>query len=62
MFETAELGRKLSRQEYKQRVPELRTELLEAQRKLLADASFPTIVVFAGWWPSVPWAWRSPTN
>ena len=48
MFETAELGRKLSRQEYKTRVPELRTELLEAQRKLLADASFPTIVVFAG--------------
>jgi hypothetical protein len=48
MFETAELGRKLTRQEYKQRVPELRTELLEAQRKLLADASFPTIVVFAG--------------
>jgi len=48
MFETAELGRKLTRQEYKQRVPGLRTELLEAQRKLLADASFPTIVVFAG--------------
>ncbi len=48
MFETAELGRKLSRQEYKKRVPELRTELLDAQRKLLADASFPTIVVFAG--------------
>lgn len=48
MFETAELGHKLSRQEYKKRVPALRTELLEAQRKLLADASFPTIVVFAG--------------
>jgi polyphosphate kinase 2 (PPK2 family) len=48
MFETAELGHKLSRQEYKERVPVLRTELLEAQRKLLADASFPTIVVFAG--------------
>jgi polyphosphate:AMP phosphotransferase len=48
MFETAELGRKLSRQEYKKRVPGLRTELLEAQRKLLADASFPTIIVFAG--------------
>ena len=48
MFEAAELGRKLTRQEYKQRVPDLRIELLEAQRKLLADASFPTIVVFAG--------------
>jgi polyphosphate:AMP phosphotransferase len=48
MFETAELGRKLSRQEYKKRVPGLRTELLEAQRKLLADASFPTVIVFAG--------------
>jgi len=48
MFEIAELGRKLSRQEYKERIPELRTELLEAQRKLLADASFPTIIVFAG--------------
>jgi polyphosphate kinase 2 (PPK2 family) len=48
MFETAELGHKLSRREYKQRVPALRTELLEAQRRLLADASFPAIVVFAG--------------
>jgi polyphosphate:AMP phosphotransferase len=47
MFEAAEVGRKLSKQEYKRRLPELRAGLLEAQQQLRA-APFPVIVVFAG--------------
>lgn len=47
MFETAELGRKVSRQEYKEQVPQLRTELLELQQQL-RTADFSVIVVFAG--------------
>jgi polyphosphate:AMP phosphotransferase len=47
LFETAELGRKVSRQEYKVLVPQLRTELLE-QQQLLRTADFSVIVLFAG--------------
>ena len=47
MFEAAELGRTIAKEEYKARVPALRIELLEAQRQL-TDARFPVIVVFAG--------------
>lgn len=47
MFRTAELGRTLSKQDYKDRVPALRRELLEVQNEL-QDADFPVIVVFAG--------------
>ena len=47
MFEAAELGRTVPKEEYKARVPGLRIELLEAQR-LLTDARFPVIVVFQG--------------
>ncbi|MCC7261303.1 MAG: polyphosphate:AMP phosphotransferase [Candidatus Latescibacteria bacterium] len=47
MFETAELGRKVSRQEYKAQVPQLRTELLELQQQL-RSAGFAVIVIFAG--------------
>jgi polyphosphate:AMP phosphotransferase len=47
MFEAAELGRKISKEEYKERVPVLRTELLEVQRNL-AGKRFPVIIVFAG--------------
>lgn len=47
MFETAELGRKISKADYKAQVPVLRSALLDVQRRLL-DASFPVIVVFAG--------------
>jgi AMP-polyphosphate phosphotransferase len=48
MFEAAELGRKLSKGEYRKRVPALRVALLEAQQRLRAAAPFPVIVVFAG--------------
>jgi polyphosphate:AMP phosphotransferase len=47
MFEAAELGRKVSKESYKRRVPPLRAELLEAQQQL-RGAPFPVIVVFAG--------------
>jgi len=48
MFRTAELGREISKNEYKQREPTLRQELLEAQQELRALGQFPVIVVFAG--------------
>ncbi len=47
MFEAAELGRTILKDEYKARAPALRTQLLEAQRDL-TSARFPVIVVFAG--------------
>ena len=47
MFEAAELGRTIPKDEYKARIPTLRTELLEMQRQL-TSAKFPVIVVFAG--------------
>lgn len=47
MFETAELGRKVSRQEYKKQLPPLRTGLLELQQQL-RRAEFSVIIVFAG--------------
>jgi polyphosphate:AMP phosphotransferase len=47
MFEAAEVGRKLSKQEYKAQVPQLRSDLLDAQQEL-RSAPFPVIVLFAG--------------
>lgn len=47
MFEVAELGHKLSKQEYEERVPQLRTQLLEVQEALKA-ADFPVIVLVSG--------------
>jgi polyphosphate kinase 2 (PPK2 family) len=47
MFETAELGRELSKQEYESEVPPLRTALLKAQREL-EDAAFSVVIVVAG--------------
>ncbi len=48
MFETAELGRRIPKEEYKHREPILRQELLEAQQELLQARRFPTIVYFIG--------------
>ena len=48
MFRTAELGQKIPKSEYKQRVPVLRQELLEVQAKLSQSGDFPVIIVFAG--------------
>jgi polyphosphate:AMP phosphotransferase len=47
MFETAELGREVSREAYDQRVPKLRESLLIAQDRL-RSADFQVILVFAG--------------
>jgi len=47
MFETAELGRKVSKAAYEKAVPGLRVELLELQQSL-RQADFPVIVLFSG--------------
>src|SRR4051794_28462265 len=47
MFEAAELGQRIPKQEYKRRVPKLRAELLEAQQELVRGR-VPLIVIFAG--------------
>jgi len=48
MFETAELGSKVAKSEYRQRAPILRQELLDLQRELRESGQFPVIIVFAG--------------
>ncbi|MEI2782503.1 MAG: polyphosphate:AMP phosphotransferase [Candidatus Competibacter sp.] len=47
MFRTAELQRKLPKEDYREQVPRLREELLTAQMEL-RKADFPVVVVFAG--------------
>ena len=48
MFEAAELGSKIGKDEYKARVPDLRESLLRVQHDLRRTAAFPVIVVLAG--------------
>ena len=47
MFRTAELQRKLPKEDYHQQVPRLREDHLMIQMELI-NAKFPVIVVFAG--------------
>ena len=47
MFEAVELDRKVSKETFKSKVPELRTELLELQG-MLADAELPVIIIVSG--------------
>lgn len=47
MFETAELGRTLSKAQYDSIVPDLRTNLLRVQRRL-TESKFPVIVLLHG--------------
>jgi polyphosphate kinase 2 (PPK2 family) len=47
MFEAAELGRKITNSDYKNRVLDLRQELLEVQQEL-RKCDFPVILVFGG--------------
>ncbi|MEB2311996.1 MAG: polyphosphate:AMP phosphotransferase [Sorangiineae bacterium] len=47
MFETAELGRRLGKEEYEEAVPGVRTALLRVQ-KALADADFPVLILVNG--------------
>jgi polyphosphate:AMP phosphotransferase len=48
MFETAELGRKVSRKDYEEAVPALRTDLLRVQNELRLRNGFSVVAVFAG--------------
>ncbi len=47
MFETAELGRKVGKEEYEKEAPRLRVALLHAQEKLKA-AKFPVLILVNG--------------
>ena len=47
MFEGVELGRKVSKEDYKSQVPELRTRLVKAQWEL-RRLGIPVIIVIAG--------------
>ncbi len=47
MFEAAELGQTVSKQDYLERVPLLRERLLDVQQRL-RTAQFPVVVLFAG--------------
>ena len=48
MFQTAELGLKVSKKEFKQREPVLWENLLTLQQKLRHEGDFPVIIDFAG--------------
>lgn len=48
MFEIAEVGRTVSKKEFKKTAPLVRQELLELQQRLLSQKDFRTILVFAG--------------
>ncbi len=47
MFEVAELGHKISKEEYSKQVPKLRSALLDAQEDL-KEANFPVIILISG--------------
>ena len=48
MFETAELGQKVSKTDFKKREPALREALLTLQNSLRQSAKYPVIILFAG--------------
>lgn len=48
MFESAEIGHKVRREDYHREEPELRAALLDAQYRLLEQARFPVIVLVNG--------------
>ena len=48
MFESAEIGHKLGKSEYKREEPKLRQHLLSLQYKLLEDAKFPVLILVNG--------------
>jgi len=47
MFEAAELGHKISKQEFNEEAPQLHTRLLEVQR-VLAETDIPVIIIVSG--------------
>ena len=48
MFEAAEIGHKLSKEDYKNVVPKLRADLLHAQFELAKAAKFPVVILISG--------------
>lgn len=48
MFEAAEVGHKVTKTEYRKQEPVLREALLDAQYRVLADASFPVLILVGG--------------
>lgn len=48
MFESAELGHKISKEVFRQELPPLREALLDAQYDLLESKQFPVIILIAG--------------
>ena len=48
MFESAEIGHKLAKSEYKRAEPKLRQSLLALQYKLLEEPKFPVIILVNG--------------
>ena len=48
MFRTAELGSSLSKEEFHEIEPVLRSDLLAVQHELRLSGKFPVIIVFAG--------------
>ena len=48
MFESAEIGHRIDRKDYKRREPELRAALLDAQYALLAQARRPLLILVNG--------------
>ncbi|OGU15977.1 MAG: polyphosphate:AMP phosphotransferase [Geobacteraceae bacterium GWC2_53_11] len=48
MFESAELGHKISKEVWKREIPELREGLLDAQLDLFQSKKFPVIILVAG--------------
>ena len=48
MFETAELGRTISRNDFKKMAPVLREDLLELQDQLRKSSALQVVLVFAG--------------
>ena len=48
MFESAELGHKISKETWKKEMPTLREALLDAQLDLLQSGKFPVIILVAG--------------
>lgn len=48
MFESAEIGHSIPKEEYRKREAVLREDLLKAQYDLLADAKFPVVIIIGG--------------
>ena len=48
MFESAEVGHKVSREDYREREARLREDLLKAQYDLLESARFPVVIIIGG--------------